>query len=129
MNWKSFKVKVSDYLDGDNNYTADEYEAMFKAVCVECEKDGNHQIVERDGYFFVEKIPEPTELEKAQTEISELKCKLAATDYVVTKIAEGVATSEEYSTVLSDRQAWRARINVLESRVQQLQAVHLPNIN
>lgn len=84
---------------------------------------------EEEGLWWsAEKIPEPTELEKAQAEISELKGKLAATDYVVTKIAEGVATSEEYSTVLSDRQAWRARINVLESRVQELQAAPLPNI-
>lgn len=67
-NWKEFKVKVTDYLNGDDSHTADEYEAIFKAVCVECANDGKHRIVERDGYFFVEKIPEPT-VEEEQARI------------------------------------------------------------
>ena len=65
-NWQEFKVKVSDYLNGDDIHTADEYEAMFKAVCQECTKDGKHQIVEREGYYFVEAIPELTPEEIAE---------------------------------------------------------------
>lgn len=60
-------------------------------------------------------IPEPTEYEKAQARIIELKQLLASTDYVVLKIAEGVATREDYESVLAQRQAWREEINQLET--------------
>lgn len=60
------------------------------------------------------RIPEPTEYEKAQARIAELKQMLAGTDYVVLKIAEGVATKEDYASVLDIRQQWRAEINQLE---------------
>lgn len=50
----------------------------------------------------------------ACTEISILKAKLAETDYVAAKIAEGSATIEEYGLVINQRQEWRARINELE---------------
>lgn len=46
-------------------------------------------------------------------EIAELKAYLESTDYVVIKIAEGVATSEEYAEVLAERVRARARINQL----------------
>ena len=45
--------------------------------------------------------------------IAELKQLLADTDYVVIKIAEGVATAEEYADVIANRQAWRQEINQL----------------
>lgn len=61
-----------------------------------------------------EKTPELERIAAAQ-EISELKSKLAATDYIAAKIAEGAATREEYAEELSERAAWRARINELES--------------
>jgi hypothetical protein len=70
--------------------------------------DGTYKIVE-----IV--IPEPTEYEKAQARIAELKQLLAGTDYVVLKIAEGVATREDYESVLAQRQAWREEINQLET--------------
>lgn len=63
-------------------------------------------------------IPEPTEYEKAQARIVELKQLLAGTDYVVLKIAEGVATREDYESVLAQRQAWRVEINELELVVE-----------
>ena len=73
--------------------------------------DGTYKIVE-----IV--IPEPTEYEKAQERIAELKQLLASTDYVVLKIAEGVATREDYESVLAQRQAWREEINELELVVE-----------
>ena len=75
-----------------------------------------------DLSWSIEPIPEPTELDIKQAEISQLKGQLASTDYVVTKISEGVATSEEYSSVLADRKMWRARINELESEIKRLDA-------
>ena len=61
-----------------------------------------------------EKTPELEHIATAQ-EISELKAKLTETDYIAAKIAEGAATREEYAEELSERAAWRARINELES--------------
>ena len=61
-----------------------------------------------------EKTPELEHIAAAQ-EITELKAKLTATDYIAAKIAEGAATREEYAEELVERAAWRARINELES--------------
>lgn len=49
-----------------------------------------------------------------ETQIAELKQKLADTDYIACKIAEGAATKEEYAEVISQREAWREEINELE---------------
>lgn len=48
--------------------------------------------------------------------IDDLKRKLTDTDYVVIKIAEGVATAEEYAETIANRKAWREEINVLEKQ-------------
>lgn len=70
-----------------------------------------------NGEYKITKIviSEPTEYEKAQERIAVLKELLAGTDYVVLKIAEGVATKEDYASVLDIRQQWRAEINQLEA--------------
>ena len=47
-------------------------------------------------------------------EIAAHKAYLSATDYVVIKIAEGVATAEEYAEVLAERARARVMINELE---------------
>lgn len=60
-----------------------------------------------------EKSPERAKI-LAVLEIAELKQKLAETDYISAKIAEGAATREEYAEKLAERAAWRARINELE---------------
>lgn len=46
--------------------------------------------------------------------IQELKTNLAETDYIACKIAEGVATKEEYADKIAQRQMWRDEINELE---------------
>lgn len=60
-----------------------------------------------------EKAPERARI-AAQAEISRLKRKLADTDYISAKIAEGAATREEYADKLAERASWRVRINKLE---------------
>lgn len=55
--------------------------------------------------------------QNAFREIDELKTKLAQTDYVAIKIAEGVASKDEYATVLATRKSQRARINELENLI------------
>lgn len=63
-----------------------------------------------------EKAPERARLLAAE-EITGLKSKLAATDYISAKIAEGAATREEYAEKLAKRAAWRSRINELEAMI------------
>ncbi len=58
---------------------------------------------------------EQTEPLSKEMQISELKQKLSDTDYIACKIAEGVATKEEYAEVILQRQEWRKEINELES--------------
>ena len=52
-----------------------------------------------------------------QAEITQLKANLSDTDYAAIKIAEGVATADDYADVLVQRQAWRDRINALEKEL------------
>ena len=47
-------------------------------------------------------------------EIEACKQRLAQTDYAVVKIAEGVATREDYAELLAERAAVRERIGALE---------------
>lgn len=56
-------------------------------------------------------------------EIAQLQCDLAATDYVCNKIVEGVATREDYADILTQRQVWRARINELQTQLEQMKEV------
>lgn len=49
--------------------------------------------------------------------ILDLKKKLADTDYIACKIAEGAATLEEYAEIRAQREAWRAQINELMGEV------------
>ena len=67
--------------------------------------------VVKDGILVHDPRPsEPTKAEK----ITMLKNNLSATDYVIIKIAEGVATSDEYADVIAQRAIWRQQINELE---------------
>ena len=80
--------------------------------------DGKFNIISNGGGTYAIRevvIQDPTEHEKAQARIAVLKELLAGTDYVVLKIAEGVATKEDYASVLDIRQQWRAEINELET--------------
>lgn len=95
-------------------------------------KDGFIEIDEEQGnklkwnvpqmYVRGEVVDDTAEIKKRQTEentireIINLKSQLTETDYVVIKIAEGVATEKEYADILKDRAEWRARINELEEK-------------
>lgn len=46
--------------------------------------------------------------------IAELKRFLSESDYAVIKIAEGVATKEEYADLIANREQWREEIRKLE---------------
>lgn len=63
-------------------------------------------------------IPEPTEYEKAQARIAELKQMLADADYWTSKRVDGEYTDEEWAEKVAIRKAWRAEINELELVVE-----------
>lgn len=77
-------------------------------------------------YWSVEAIPEKTQdekdLEAAKQEEQELQSFLGSTDYVAAKLAEGVATKEEYADVLQQRAEARDRINALRATQETLTA-------
>ena len=77
-------------------------------------------------WWGVEKIPEKTQdekdLEEAKQEEQELQSFLNSTDYVAAKLAEGVATKEEYAEVLQQRAEARDRINALRASQETLTA-------
>lgn len=75
-----------------------------------------------------EKEPEPyvpTEKEKTQQEIWELKAKLSETDYKILKCTEASLCGKELpydlDAVVSERDGWRAQINVLEEKLKTLE--------
>ena len=88
---------------------------QYADLAVYCNRHNCHIEDKGDYLTSVENEPYiPTAEEiKAQT-IVELKANLAATDYAIIKIAEGVATAEDYADVIAQRRQWRTEINELE---------------
>lgn len=50
------------------------------------------------------------------------EAQLSSTDYIASKIAEGVATKEEYADKLAQRQQWRNDINNAKERIREIEA-------
>lgn len=71
--------------------------------------DRMHRRVTREEYDAFD--------QKKECTILDLKKKLADTDYIACKIAEGAATLEEYAEIRAQREAWRAQINELMGEV------------
>ena len=64
-------------------------------------------------------VPEPTEEEKAQARIAELKQLLADADYWTSKRVDGEYTEEEWAEKVAQRKAWREEINQLEATLNE----------
>ena len=82
---------------------------------------------EEEGLWWgVEAIPEKTQdekdLEQAKADEQKALAYLRSTDYVAVKIAEGVATTEEYSEVLQKRAEAREEVNALRASQEALTA-------
>lgn len=107
-NWKIRKADLA------NEELAEKLQNEQSEVAHWCNENQQYRINDNAEYIFVEPIPEPTEEEKAEMEIAQLKRYLSDTDYIVFKIAEGSATAEDYTDVIRKRQEARARINKLE---------------
>lgn len=72
---------------------------------------------DNDDYEEIQRYIVVPEEVRRQTEIDTLKHNLYNTDYVIIKIAEGAATTEEYAEIIKKRKTWRAKINELEEEV------------
>lgn len=82
----------------------------------------SYYAVEGGKFCIKRRTPTADELAKDTTaarnkEISELKAKLAATDYQAIKFAEGWITADDYASMKIDRYLWRKRINELEELI------------
>ena len=82
---------------------------------------------EEEGLWWgVEAIPEKTQdekdLEQAKADEQKALAYLRSTDYVAVKIAEGVATKEEYAEVLQKRAEKREEVNALRASQESLTA-------
>lgn len=64
--------------------------------------------------YLSEETMEEKQGRENRLKIAEYKHKLASTDYIAVKIAEGAATKEEYSEQIIQRAIWRTKINELE---------------
>ena len=71
--------------------------------------DRMHRRVTREEYDAFD--------QKKECTILDLKRKLADTDYIACKIAEGAATLEEYAEIRAQREEWRTQINELMGEV------------
>lgn len=82
---------------------------------------------EEEGLWWgVEEIPEKTQdekdLEQAKSDEQKALSYLRSTDYVAVKIAEGVATKEEYAEILQKRAEKRDEVNALRASQEALTA-------
>lgn len=62
------------------------------------------------------------EIQEMQGEINACKLLLRDSDYQSAKHADGAMTDEEYAEMKAKRQAWRDRINELETELDEARA-------
>lgn len=100
-------------------YIGQVFEVMYPQEVAQWCAENNAYVVEIDSIndnrmFEIKAIPEPTEYEKAQVRITELKQMLISKEYWTSKRADGEYTEEEWAERVAIRKAWRAEINKLE---------------
>lgn len=76
-------------------------------------------ILQNSDYTF-EETAEEKQARENRLKIAEYKHNLAVTDYIAIKIAEGVATKEEYLEQIAQRAIWRTKINELEMDINSI---------
>ena len=69
-----------------------------------------------------EKSQDEKDLEQARADEQKALAYLRSTDYVAVKLAEGVATKEEYAEVLRKRVEAREEVNALRASQENLMA-------
>lgn len=112
---------IIEYIDDTFDENFEEAKKWAKEHNTTLEELVERRIV-RDGslyrYFQIGcdfRASEPTEEQIKAQRITQLKRQSSLTDYAVIKIAEGVATKDEYAELIAQRQQWRQEINSLET--------------
>lgn len=99
--------------------TAPNTYSKYTELATWCNQNGATIVDSGDYYECVKCVPKTlSKKEQAEQRIAELKHNLNETDYISAKLAEGVATKEEYAKELSQREAWRAEIRELEKTLE-----------
>jgi len=82
--------------------------------------DFSRPLMYKGGKIVIDKAEEEKQNKRFfdRSEINDLKHKLLMTDYIIIKIAEGVATAEEYADTIAERAKWRERINAIQKEVE-----------
>ena len=125
--------KVSDYLKGWSELTRGIYDQYLILECPKntwlvfdklCNQMKLNDLVNVPQKFIGSSVNSQHKGESNQIiyygapgtgKSHKIKEKLAETDYIACKIAEGVATKEEYAEAIEQRQIWREEINELEA--------------
>lgn len=93
-------------------------ETIIRPDATPIDNETKHAWADEDYEDILRYVVVP-DAERREQRVAALKANLAATDYVVIKIAEGAATAEEYAAVITDREAWRKEINTLERQIKE----------
>ena len=117
-------VVTSDYKEVEkvgskfvHHFYPVEDEETGMTTCVEYISKEERDIEELKAEYDTYKadLDRKAELRKNKEEVKELKQRLASTDYMAIKFAEGWITAEDYAPTKAQRQEWRDRINELEN--------------
>lgn len=102
-------------------YLGQVFEGMYPPEAAQwCNEGQVYHLTEIDpsnGFRRFQIVENEEWLPSVEEQILILQGRLAATDYVVIKIAEGAATREEYEDVIEQREQWRVEINALQEQV------------
>jgi hypothetical protein len=69
------------------------------------------------GKIFIGKTDEEKKRDEAAQEIEALQAKIDETDYIGIKIAEGVATKNDYADMIAQREEWRKAKRELTKKI------------
>lgn len=138
--YTEFDIAHSNYFNGDDEYSAPEYKALYFAVARAC-NDNNHEYTIDcfNNRYTVRKVADIESIhyeamsdeEKAEydkkkfkngllTEKAELKAELESMDYIGVKIATGRATVDEYADKIERMKTLATRINDIDSQLEAL---------
>ena len=110
------------HLDDDLTIVKEYTEEEADAIIAEANNTNCLIYPDEDNDYLPKLVSQDlTTKEELELEIEELKQYLQETDYVVIKIAEGVATTDEYADIITKRQETREKINELQAEIEALE--------
>ncbi len=140
--WKNFDVSFEAYFNGDENYTVEEYEELYKQVAQKCNESGGEYTIDcwKDRYT-VRKIADidaahyndMSEEDKAAYDKNKslnnlynekrvAEARLKELDYIGVKIATGRATADEYAAEIAEMKKLADDINRIDAELAELGA-------